>query len=260
MNTQQSFINAGKFISRGRGHRHPVRIIDSAELIYVVSGTLGIFEGDQLYSVTAGSYLLLSPGVRHGGTAAYPPNLSFFWAHFEPGDGFLAALRKTGIVAHPEKLAQAFDFLLSEQQSRNDRTSCNILFSLILHEISLLPQDQPVRESGNALADAAKRLITLRYTDNISTADVAELLHCNPDYLGRLYRRTYNISLLEDLCRIRLKHASALLREGSLSIKEVAFSCGFNDLTYFRRRFFRQYSIRPGQYRKMYAAAHINTE
>ena len=260
MDKNNDFINAGKFISQGRGRRHPVRVIDSAELIFVVSGRLDMFEGEEHYSVEAGSYLLLTPGVRHGGRSAYPANLSFFWAHFSPGDDFSVHLRKSGRVADPEKLAQTFDFLLSEQQSRNDHAACNILFSLVLHEISLTPDDRISPSGGNALAEAAKRLITLRYADNISTSIVAETLHCNADYLGRIYRKAYNTSLLEDLCRIRLKHAAALLREESLTIKEAAFSCGFNDLAYFRRRFFRQYSIRPGQYRKMYASSHINTE
>jgi AraC-like DNA-binding protein len=260
MDKNNDFINAGKFISQGRGRRHPVRVIDSAELICVVSGKLEMFEGEKCYTVEAGNYLLLSPGIRHGGTAPYPQNLIFFWAHFTPEEDFSEHLRKTGRIADPEKLVQAFDFLLSEQQSRNDHEACNILFSLILHEISLDPDQHVIEESGNTLAQAAKRLITLRYTDNISTAKVAEILHCNADYLGRLYHKVYNASLLEDLCRIRLKHAAALLREETLTIKEIAFSCGFNDLAYFRRRFFRQYSVRPGQYRKMYASSHINTE
>lgn len=260
MDRKNNFINAGKFIAQGRGRRHPIRVIDSAELIYVVSGSLEMFEGEEHYTIEAGNFLFLYPGLRHGGVAAYPANLSFFWAHFFPEEDFSVHHRKFGSVANPEKLSQAFDLLLSEQQGRSDHTACNILLSLILHEVSLRRESDAAPSGNNSLAEAAKRLITLRYADNISTARVAEILHCNADYLGRVYRKAYNLSLLEDLCCIRLKHAAELLREEVLSVKEVAFSCGFNDLAYFRRRFFRQYSMRPGQYRKMYASSHINTE
>ena len=88
-------ISAGRFISRGKG-RHITRVIDSYELILVVSGVLEMFEESRRFRVAAGEYLVLSPGRRHGGIGAYSADLSFFWCHFlarsEAGKARLAAL------------------------------------------------------------------------------------------------------------------------------------------------------------------------
>ena len=255
---QPIFINAGKFISQGRG-KHPTRVIDSTELIYVVSGSLKMFYGKKDYDISAGEFLFISPGVRHGGRETFQDNLVFFWIHFHAGK---ESFPDTGKVAYPEKMAAVFDTVLSEQQNRNDQFVCGRLLELLLYETSVkLPC--PAQNNGNAinhLAASAKRIITLRYTDNISTAELAELLRCNANYLGRLYKKSYNISILDDLNKIRLKHAAQFLRETPSSVKEIAFSCGFNDIAYFRRRFFREYAMRPGEYRKLYSANHINTE
>ena len=44
-----------------------------------------------------------------------------------------------------------------------------------------------------------------------------------------------------------------------LSIKEIAFFCGFNDLPHFRRQFFRRYSVTPGEYRRVHRVGKVNT-
>lgn len=256
MNTLD-FINAGKFISQGRGRKHPQRIIDSTELIYVISGNLEMFAGEGSYRVSQGEYLYLHPGVLHGGTRVYPENLIFFWVHFNNKN---AVFNDFGKVRYPEKMSALFDMLLSEQSERNDPNVCNSLLELLIYETNFCQESTVIRKEENPLAVSARRLLKLRYTDNLSISLIADMLGCNADYLGRVYHKVWGISILDDLNKIRLKHAASQIRESSCSIKEIAYACGFNDLAYFRRRFFREYSMRPGEYRKLYAANHINTD
>jgi DNA-binding response OmpR family regulator len=49
---------------------------------------------------------------------------------------------------------------------------------------------------------------------------------------------------------IRLKHAAALLKEGTHTITEVAELCGFSDAKYFREVFKKHYNVSPSQYAK----------
>ena len=74
-------LNGGLFVSRGKG-THPTRVIDSHELIFVRSGILELFEEERRFRLGPGEALVLWPGRRHGGAAPYPPDLSFFWIHF----------------------------------------------------------------------------------------------------------------------------------------------------------------------------------
>ena len=60
LKTDFHFINGGKFISRGSG-RHTTRTLDSMELIYVIGGTLDMFEEDVEFHLKTGDFLYLYP-------------------------------------------------------------------------------------------------------------------------------------------------------------------------------------------------------
>ncbi|MCD8186054.1 MAG: helix-turn-helix transcriptional regulator, partial [Rikenellaceae bacterium] len=55
---------------------------------------------------------------------------------------------------------------------------------------------------------------------------------------------------VELIRKVRLQHASQLLRTSRLLIKEIAYSVGFNDLKYFTACFKSRYGMTPSQYRE----------
>ena len=61
---------------------------------------------------------------------------------------------------------------------------------------------------------------------------------------------TNHISIHDYICQVRLENGCRLLRGTSLSIGEIAFSCGYGDQNYFTRAFCRTYGMTPMQYRK----------
>jgi len=259
MKTEFHFLNGGKFISRGHG-KHPVRVLDSAELICVLSGHLGIYEEDAEYDIGPGGFLILHPGKQHGGTKSYPPGLSFFWGHFRGKRTALDGLPSAGTVARPESFSIYFERLLAEQKEPGNGMTCDLLLELLLNEVRRMPEPVSMPAGGDRLAEEALRYLRIHFPDEVSIATAAAELRCNPDYLGRVFRRRFGCSLIRMLNRIRLEKAAALLRTSPLSVKETGFSCGFNDPAYFRRQFFRAYSMRPSAYRKLHGAIHVNTE
>lgn len=88
---------------------------------------------------------------------------------------------------------------------------------------------------------------------NISDPDL------NADTLGKkvgmsraqLYRKIRGLTdqtVNEFIKQIRLKRAAQLLSEKRITITEVAYAVGFNDLTYFARCFKKQYQKSPSEY------------
>ena len=136
----------------------------------------------------------------------------------------------------------------------------NLLFSLILHETYRNDQKRLESDTVPDILLRLRKMLSLRFAEDVSTSVFAQDLHCNADYLGRIYRRYYGESVTDTLNRIRLKHAAHLLLNTSLNIKEIAFQCGYNDPAYFRRRFLREYAMSPGDYRKQKTSGHINTQ
>jgi transcriptional regulator GlxA family with amidase domain len=51
------------------------------------------------------------------------------------------------------------------------------------------------------------------------------------------------------LSTYRLEQAYALLRQGDMSVSEVAFATGFKEVAHFSNAFFRAYGLRPSEVR-----------
>ncbi len=71
----------------------------------------------------------------------------------------------------------------------------------------------------------------------VSLADAAAAIHLSPTYLAHLIKRETGQTFLECLTSRRMAFARELLLHTNLSIKEIAFRCGFADEAYFGKRF-----------------------
>ena len=257
------FHNAGRFISRGHG-RHPTRIITSHELIYVLSGTLDMFEENREFHLEKGERLLLFPGRRHGGLSAYSPDLSFFWMHFTPADDDAQDVLRTcpphAPVRDPEAFTAFCNLLLLEQKSEENAESCNYLASLLIRKAETAPPETVPERAPLRLIEEADRFILLHFEEEISTSLIAEQLQCHPDYLGRIYAETRRCTIGDAIRKKRIAHACRLLEHSMMSVKQIAYESGFNDPSHFRRQFFRECSVTPRQYRQLHTGEHVNTE
>ena len=252
---------AGKFISVGKG-RHLDRIIDTDELIVVLQGELEMFEEEQHYRIRPGEWLLLEHGKRHGGLAPYPANLSFFWLHFRDDGEIISTLPRHGLLQEPASFSSYAQAYLNEQSSLEpDKKIMELLFLLMIQEMRRQRLRQISPAAVTPLAIAAQKYIRTHFQKELTLETIASELHCNAQYLSRLYRRTFGLTLTEDLNKMRIARAKWLLAyETTLSIKETARSSGFNDIAYFRRQFKRYCSVSPNDYRKRYLPGQWNTQ
>lgn len=253
-------LNGGRFISRGKG-RHAVRTIDSDELIFCVKGELAMFENGRLFELHPGDYLILRHGRRHGGLRDYPPGLSFYWLHFIGSPKMLENYPASGHAADPEQLAVYFQSFLAEQQAQNpDKRIFELLLELIFRELSRATIVHAPGKRLPQLVFQAEELIKLHFAENFSLPQAAKMLHCNPEYLGRIFNCHFQETFSSRLNRIRSEYAAKLLQNTNQSVKEIITECGFNDPAYFRRIFFRRYGTTPSAFRKFHRIGHQNTD
>jgi YesN/AraC family two-component response regulator len=98
------------------------------------------------------------------------------------------------------------------------------------------------------LVKAAMRYVHKHYHEEIHLDEVAANLHCNPDYLSRLFNRHLNMGFSEYLLRVRIDHARHLLKLGRYSAGEVGFMVGFSDQSYFGKVFKKWTGITPRRF------------
>ncbi|WP_318365750.1 helix-turn-helix domain-containing protein [Enterobacter sp.] len=258
--------NGGLFISRGVG-RHPARKLQSWEVIFVEKGTLTIQEEDRVFSVNAGESLLLWPQRRHVGVADFPADLKFYWLHFEVKETnnsapWLASLSvpQHTRVSDPQYIISLFRQFLSEQEKIARSAALEFILLLILQQITRTEiGEKEADDRGISLAWKAQQLIRTQFHLRISTATLARELHCNADYLGRVYRRVFHLTITEAIHRQRVRAAEKFLLSDARSLKEIAALCGFSNVGYFRQIFHKHTGLTPGVWKRRYCKEHINS-
>lgn len=262
--TNVKALNAGLFISSGEG-THPTRTIDTYELIFVVAGTLEMFEDETHFKIPTGNTLLLYPGRCHGGLSDYLPDLSFYWLHF-----FVNPKGKSGnnLIKIPQvtqlrdtlRMTELLRRFLDDQESGiQDLLQADLILLQILREVEL-SSSHTISATGTALVNRADNYLKINWRKSVSTAEVAGKLGCNPDYLGRIYRAATGLTITQSIHLHRIRQARKLLLENQLNIDEIAGLCGYNDLPHFRRMFRRITGMTPSNYRELHLRVHINTE
>ncbi|PYY16472.1 MAG: AraC family transcriptional regulator [Acidobacteria bacterium] len=83
----------------------------------------------------------------------------------------------------------------------------------------------------------------------LTRESVAEHFGLAPNHVSRLFRREGQIRFNDYLNSIRMNRAKFMLRNYSLTLKEIAANCGYNDIAYFCRMFKKMNNETPTQYR-----------
>lgn len=99
-------------------------------------------------------------------------------------------------------------------------------------------------DSDPAMRTALAR-IHADFAEPLAIGDIAAEAGVSSRYLRKLFDRYLSLSPLEYLTQVRVDRAIELLRHTEMSIKEVAFACGFESPQYFARVFRRRTGRTP---------------
>jgi len=131
----------------------------------------------------------------------------------------------------------------------------------ILHLLSL-SENQRILCSGTmntndfANSDRIKKVceyIELNYQDKIQVKEVATWLNLTETTLTRLMKKRTGRSFVNFVNDYRIGFASRWLTETNQSIAEIAFRCGFYNISNFNRIFRKRKGCTPGTYRENFS-------
>ena len=108
----------------------------------------------------------------------------------------------------------------------------------------------PGVEAGH-LAEVASALDYVRsnYGSEIRAEELAEICDLSIYQLNRRLRAIFGITVSQLITKSRIDAASEMLREETLPIAEIAYSCGYFDQSAFSRVFRKTAGLTPLQYR-----------
>ena len=101
------------------------------------------------------------------------------------------------------------------------------------------------------LVSFTKEYIAANFKTLQSIHDLADLAQVSHEHLSRCFHKETGHTPQQYLTKLRVEHALYLLLNTSLSICEIATTCGFQNGNYFAKVFKKYLQCSPQEYRKM---------
>lgn len=97
-----------------------------------------------------------------------------------------------------------------------------------------------------------KETIRTHLFEGLSVEDLAIIEGLSLSSFKRKFKAVFGTSPTQYIKSKRLEKAQELLEKTSLRISDIAYDCGFNDISYFSKSFAVAFNCTPSKYRKMY--------
>lgn len=139
----------------------------------------------------------------------------------------------------------------------------------ILHDLSTsrnfrLLSDASFNASSNESFNYHSRRIekTLEYMNKnfdkqISLSEVARIANMSDVSFSRFFKQRTGNTFVDSQTQIRLGHASRLMIETTQSVAEIAYKCGFNNISNFNRIFKKKKGCTPKEFRESFSGTRI---
>ena len=137
----------------------------------------------------------------------------------------------------------------------------------ILHDLSISRNMQSLSDSsfngGENYTYNSRRIertfeyMNQNFDKSLSLKEVAKLANMSEVAFSRFFKQRTGNTFVDSLTEIRLGHASRMLIDTTQSIAEVAYHCGFNNISNFNRIFKRKKSCTPKQFRESFSGTRI---
>lgn len=174
----------------------------------------------------------------------------------EDGPGPFVWKRGEGEYGKLQREIEELDHLSDTRPYAYPLAVKGIFFRLLFLIMENLYQKQntenpyPAKLGTNKKIKQVLKEIELRYRENLTVQEMAELCGYSSSHFMRFFRQQMGSSFVEYLNDYRLIMASHQLIHGEENISEIAQNTGFDQTSYFNRLFKRKYGMTPKQYRK----------
>ncbi len=165
-----------------------------------------------------------------------------------------------GISFSPETINLLKPRLLNLSQT-NGFNSIMELMS-ILHDLSVSRNMRTLTTSTFANENAnydsrriekAFEFMKDNYEKEISLTEIAKIVNMSVVSFSRFIKKRTGKTFIDSLNDIRLGHTSRLLIDTRLSIAEISYRCGYNNMSYFNRVFKKKHGYTPKEFRDNYS-------
>lgn len=245
------------------------------ELIHILRGRGEFICDSQKQEAGEGEILLISPNMLH---AAYPCReqelvygaLVFSQTMLGAGSGdrctneCIRPIVNGRLGSHvyiPRRAADYEDIRALVERiflcvERNCARADLLMKSELMRLVFLLEENGDIvfeKERGGGDAAAIRPAIEYmaqRFKEDITVEQLADLVHMSKSHFMRCFRQAVGIGAIEHLTQLRIHAACEALSESTDQITDIAFACGYSNISNFNRQFLKKVGCSPREYRK----------
>lgn len=169
-----------------------------------------------------------------------------------------------GVLFSPDTIALLKDRILSLDKKSGFDSVLELLS--ILHDLSVSRNFKTLSDlsfSNDRFQYNSRRIervfeyMNSNYNRQVTLAEVSKLANMPEASFSRFIKKRTGKTFIDTLNEIRLGHASRMLIDTTNTIAEIAYKCGFNNISNFNRIFKRKKFCIPKEFRETYAGNRV---
>ncbi|WEK35906.1 MAG: AraC family transcriptional regulator [Candidatus Pseudobacter hemicellulosilyticus] len=252
----------------------PLHIHPEYELILVIRSSGKRYVGDHIAPFSPGDLCLFGPNLPHTFYNKHLPaeqevqQIVIQFSEHCLGEGFfdmppfkrirtLLDRSRLGIAFHGETRQQA-DRIMRSMAGADEAEAIAYLISLLnllsrTAAYELLSIQEKLSSSIQKDTERMNRIyhyLLDNFKREISLGEIAAIAHLSSSAFCRYFRKHTRKTLSEFVNELRISHACQLLQQKEMSILQICFECGYNNISYFNRQFKQQTSVSPLAYQR----------
>lgn len=133
----------------------------------------------------------------------------------------------------------------------------------ILHDLSISREYRILSDSGfndtevfsfnSRRIEKVMEFIHQSFEKQISLREAAKIASMTESAFSRFFKLRTGMTFIDSVTEVRLGHASRMLISSTRTIAEIAYACGFNNISNFNRIFRKKKGCTPRELRESYA-------
>lgn len=229
------------------------------QLLYVVSGSMIFFEGDEKIIIREGEAVLYRPGHPQNYHYMKEDKPEVYWMHFSgrEAEAILQQLELTKSFLFPgiqNEYRELFDRIIRELQLKRpyykelaDRLGQELLILMARNRMNKIENIERSEVIEKVIETMHKK-----YKENISIEDYAKSSGMSVCWFIRSFRAHTGLPPQQFMIQLRIGKAKELLSSSGYNITEIAEICGYENSLYFSRIFKKHIGLSPKEYRKIH--------
>jgi AraC-like DNA-binding protein len=272
----KKLLDAGKLITMRKHTRFidfPQHTHDYVELVYMCQGSTTHIVDDKEIELCQGELLFLGQGASHSIKSAKEDDIAVnfiilphFFADTLPAIGEEETPLKTFLINclcgknnnrylhyKVSKITEIQNLienllLIVMGDLPNKRKQSQMTMALLLMQLMVNTESLAAQTKEDAAVIKLLDYIETNYIDG-SFADATKILHYEASWLSREILKKTGKTYTELVQEKRLLQAAFLLKNTTLKVSDISVSVGYENISYFHRKFAERFNMSPREYR-----------